>query len=129
MVKTTGKTVWLSNLPEFSRQLQTTEAQIVREVTDIAFGSIVNGSLLTGSPGQPDDLRDGDWVESFPSQTSGKISTSEPSARSVEDGISYKFGTPLTKLKSEIGGFHSLALTHQNADKIIGAVIQRVRRA
>lgn len=127
------KTLWLSNLPEFARELQTTERFIHRYVTELAADSIINGSALTGSPGQPHDLADADpssgkdWEIVYEGETSSTIGNADKSARSVEEGFSHKHGRPLTKLKSPQGGFHSVAITHQNSDKIVASVIQRVR--
>lgn len=129
------RTVWLSKLPEFARELRTTERMIFREVTELAAESIIHGSTLTGSPGQPTDLKDEDpttgkeWQTIYENENTALIGNADPSARSVEDGISYRHGgRPLTKLKSGGGGFHSLALTYQNADKIIAEVVRRVKR-
>ncbi len=128
------KTVWISKLPEFARELQTTERFVHRYLTELAAESIINGSTITGAPGQPSDLRDADpstgkdWQIVYEGDTNATIGNADKSARSVEDGISHKHGRPLTKLKSGDGGFHSVALTHQHADKLIAEVIRRVKK-
>lgn len=99
--------VWKSKKKQFLVRLKVTEEKILNSLVDDSFRGIVFGDPAVGSPGQPDDLRTpGKW-----NITRGKgfarIWTKEKSARSVEEGISQKFGGPI-KLKSDIGGFHSV---------------------
>jgi hypothetical protein len=87
--------------------------------------SIVFGSEITGAPGQPEDLRGGEWTTQYEGESSAVISTNDPSAPSVEDGISHLHGGPIT-LKSATGGFHSLLETRLNFDKLVEDVTQKV---
>lgn len=112
------------------QQLDATLARAFDELTNLAFESIVNGSPeLTGSPGQPEDLRKpGVWTITKLNERENVISTVEPSAKSVEDGIKYRSGGgPITKLKSSIGGFDSVKKTQQHADNLVGEAIKRAR--
>lgn len=119
--------VFVAQLAEFSKKLERTEKEVFHAIVDLANESVVLGSPITGSPGQPADLRDGDWTTVYEGETSALISTSERSARSVEDGVSHKHGgVPLSKLHSPIGGFHSVGLTQQHFDKIVEEVIHRI---
>lgn len=118
--------VFLKQLAEFSKKVERTEEEVFHAFVDEMADVIVNGSPITGSPGQPHDLRDGDWTTRYESDTVAVISTSEPSARSVEDGISYKHGRPLTKLKSPVGGFHSLKTAVAGSDKVLIHVVRRL---
>jgi hypothetical protein len=128
----TTKTIWVSKLPEFAKTLERTEKEIFDGIVDLAYESVVNGSAITGSPGQPSDLRDADpatgkdWYKEYDAPLSASIANNDKSARSVEDGISYKHGRALTKLHSDVGGFHSVALTVLGYDKIAAEVVRRV---
>lgn len=116
---------WKSNLKILIPEMDYDIKEIREGVAVICFESIVFGSAATGAPGQPDDLREGQWTLADTGPDTTTISTDDPSARSVEDGISYKFGGPI-ELKSPIGGFHSVKLTHQNAERIVEPVVLRV---
>jgi hypothetical protein len=127
----TTKTIWVSRLPEFARTLDRSEKEIFDGIVDLAYESVVNGSLITGSPGQPSDLRDADpatgkdWVKEYDGDFSAVIGNADKSALSVEDGFSHKHGKPLTKLHSDVGGFQSVALTVNGYDKIAMEVAQK----
>ncbi len=118
---------WTSHLPEFSRKLAASVDAIRKDVAALAHDSIVSGSHATGSPGQPHDLREGQWTVAETGPDTTTVGTSDPSARSVEDGISHKYGGPIT-LKSPIGGFHSVKLTHQNIGPLVKKAVDDVRR-
>jgi hypothetical protein len=82
--------------------------------------SITDGSALTGAPGQPVDTGalKASWQTVFESPTSAVIGTNLVYAPLIEDGISGRTGQPLT-LRSAVGGFHSVALTVLNFDRIV----------
>lgn len=122
------ETTFTSHLPEFERRLTNEWAAIHDGVVELAHNSLVYGSAMTGAPGQPADLREGQFKIIRESELETTVATDDPSARSVEDGISYKHGGVPITLHSPIGGFHSLALTEQHGDKIIEAVTRRVVR-
>ncbi len=116
---------------QFSAQLKTfaikthsNAGAVVTIVTDTVYGELINGGQLSGAPGQPHDLRDKFEVKR--ETLVSTIATSDKSARSVEDGISYKHGVPLTKLKSPIGGFHSLALILAARQAIVDNAARKV---
>lgn len=96
--------------------------------TELAKQSIQFGSPLTGALGQPVDegtLRNSFMVER-PSPTERTIATNLPYAQSIEDGLSYAHGgTPMT-LRSAVGGFHSIAQTVANFDRIADAAVEAV---
>ncbi len=116
-------TTWTTKLPQFEKMLKEDVHLIHRGVAEVMYDSIVEGSHITGAPGQPDDLRDGQWKLDNRDGPESVIGTNEKSARSVEDGISYKYGGRIT-LNSEIGGSHSVKLTHQNSARLIERVVQ-----
>lgn len=98
---------------------------IVTTAVELTADSIVNGSSVTGSPGQPADLRDGAWKTQHLSDYYAVISTTAKSARSVEDGMSYKHGRPLTKLHSDIGGFHSALATAAAFPRLLSEAVKK----
>lgn len=78
-----------------------------------AFESIVNGSPVTGAPGQPVDTGNlrASWQLAFPDKTSATITTGVEYAPYVEDnvrGVAFKNHGP-----------HSVKLTIAGLDKII----------
>jgi hypothetical protein len=88
-------------------------------------GSIVEGSPVTGAPGQPVDtgaLRNS-WQDVVaPDFSEATIGTNVVYAPPIEDGVG-RFG-PLT-LRSKVGGFHSVKLTVANADALLVDVAER----
>jgi hypothetical protein len=100
-------------LTAFVRKVETTSQAIFVNTASAAKESIVNGSSLTGAPGQPVDtgnLRNS-WQLTFESPTSALISTNVEYAPFVEDnvrGVTFKNHGP-----------HSVKLTIQNLDKIV----------
>lgn len=100
---------------------------VFRGVVVAAHESIVNGSPITGAPGQPVDtgaLR-ASWQVAFDTPTSATISTNLEYAPVIEEGISHT-GRPLT-LRSAVGGFHSKRLTEIGMDLIVLTEVERVR--
>jgi hypothetical protein len=115
---------WTSRLRELD--LEGKVDAVHKGVVNRVFDSVVYGSLESGSPGQPEDLRQGQWQVTDEGENQTLIWTDDPSARSVEDGISYLHGGVPITLNSPIGGSHSVALTDQNGDRIIEKEVQRV---
>lgn len=97
-----------------------------------AADSIQFGSELTGSRGQPvqsGQLRGSVQTEIDESGLRARIGVGQglPYARGIEDGIDPRTGRPLT-LRSEVGGFHSVALTVAGMPNIIAAAAAETRR-
>ncbi len=121
----------------FNRKIETQERDIFTGVVDLAHESIVEGSQVTGAPGQPVDTGrlKANWIKDYPSKNEAVISTNVEYAPYIEDGerrigsdayYATKHGTQKLYLRSEVGGFHSVALTLAGFDKIVDAVTQRV---
>jgi hypothetical protein len=94
-------------------------SEVLDVSAQLALQSIQFGSPLTAAPGQPVDtgnLRNS-WQDEKVSPTEHVISTPVVYASNIEDGIS-SHGTPMT-LRSAVGGFHSVALTVANFDRIV----------
>jgi hypothetical protein len=89
--------------------------------------SIVEGSELTGAPGQPVDVGylKGSWSPPVIDGSTATIGTNAEYAEAIEDGIG-KYG-PLT-LRSQVGGFHSVALTIAGMDRIVEHVTNEVAK-
>lgn len=84
--------------------------------------SIHTGSPITGAPGQPVDtgaLR-ASWQLTFPTSEIAEITTKIAYAKAIEDGIG-RYG-PMT-VRSEVGGFHSVALTRTNFPRLLDHVL------
>ena len=85
--------------------------------------SITDGSLVTGSPGQP--VQTGrlkaSWVLAFIGPNEARISTNVIYAPFIEEGISGR-GKALT-LRSPVGGFHSVHLTMAGFDQLVADVL------
>ena len=135
MVKT--ETVWRSFIPQVMRKITSDLKSIHSGVFETSRESIVEGSPLSGSPGMPQDIREG-----RPSKPGSKrvvrqfkviretdnrtaLGTDEPSIHAIETGISSFNGAPVM-LKSPVGGFHPIALTRQAEDKIVRKVVREV---
>lgn len=88
--------------------------------------SLVEGSPLTGAPGQPVDtgqLR-GSWVEEFIDIWRWQITTNLIYAPGIEAGVGPQ--GPIT-LRSTVGGFHSRALTIAGWPRIVQEMARRHR--
>jgi hypothetical protein len=123
------------DIAHFTRKVETeANDRFVRIVTETTR-SIVEGSEITGSPGQPvgqygpgyhqgyvGGTLKASWHTVFESPRSALIASGGLAAaynRAIEDGVG-KFG-PLT-LRSTVGGFHSLKLTIAGFPRIVAAV-------
>lgn len=112
---------------DFRRKHDAVFAGVVTEV----HRSIVEGSQITGAPGQPVDtghLRQS-WNISFPDPHTAIVSTNVEYALIIEQNLrgakvssKDKYGKP----KPKIGGFHSVALTFMGFDKIVEHVVRRI---
>lgn len=91
--------------------------------------SIVEGSPITGAPGQPVDSGQlkGSWHDQFLSPTKARVSTNVVYARSIEDGVSYAHGGRPITLRSAVGGFHSVKLTRGAFPQLVAEVVREVR--
>ena len=109
----------------FNRKIETQERDIFTGVVDLAHESIVEGSQVTGAPGQPVDTGalKGSWIKSYPSKDEAVISTNVEYAPYIEDGRNDRGEFTL---RSEVGGFHSLALTLASFQRIVETVTTNV---
>lgn len=96
-------------------------------VCDLAFSSIVEGSPVTGAPGQPVDTGNlkSSWQNKIEGPLEREIVTNVVYAPYIEDG----FGRGPLTLRSQVGGFHSVKLTRAAWQKIVDFVTKQVGNA
>jgi hypothetical protein len=111
----------------FADDLEKFGAKTEKNLNDVFVGvveethrSIVEGSEITGAPGQPVDTGNlrASWQRWFPSQTEAVIGTNVDYAVHVEDnvrGVTFRNHGP-----------HSVKITKAGFDKIVGVVVKRV---
>jgi hypothetical protein len=122
---------------DFASTMQAIVARVLADSQAVLLGvathvhrSIVEGSEVTGAPGQPVDtgaLRTS-WQLSFPSPGRALISTNLVYAPIIESGIrpigsgrgnaTGRTGTRIT-LRSPVGGFHSVQITIDALPRIV----------
>lgn len=103
------------------------EQQLFDGVVDAAFASIVEGSPVTGAPGQP--VAEGgnaklklSWEKEIIG-TEAVIATPVDYAPDVEDGL--RNGKPMN-LESPVGGFHSVKLTVAGFERIVADEVRKL---
>lgn len=87
--------------------------------------SIVEGSAVTGAPGQPVDtgtLR-ASWHTEFESADVATITTNVAYAEPIEDGEGQHGALAL---RSQVGGFHSVKLTRNGFQALVDDVTAKV---
>ena len=116
----------------FSDQLAAFEETLRQRQRDVFLGtaeglqeSVVEGSAVTGSPGQPvqsGNLK-GSWIESFSGEWQWQTATNTVYAPAIEEGEG-PYG-PMT-LRSEVGGFHSVKLTRAGFGDLVDGVVREM---
>lgn len=101
--------------------------EVLVDVAAAMHDSIVNGSSVTGAPGQPVDTGNlkASWQLESVSPESARITTNVAYARVIEDGVG-RHG-PLT-LRSTVGGFHSVEKTVDGVPALIQRAIEARRQ-
>lgn len=118
-----------SALQGFSVKIQRMERDVFVGVTEEVQRSVVEGSEITASPGQPVDtgaLR-ASWTPQFVSQEEWQTTTHLNYATSVEDGVSYAHGGSPLVIRSEVGGSFSVRATRVGFSRIVEFVAARLR--
>lgn len=98
---------------------------IHRGVAAEVFKSVVEGSPITGAPGQPvkyEDLKKS-WKRVSPSRLITNIITDSPYAEIIENN---RRGA---RLRSKVGGFHSVKMTRAGFQGIVRYVNRRLKYA
>jgi len=103
------------DLQRFAAKTQGKSNALFINVAKDVKASIVDGSAVTGAPGQPVDTGNlkASWQLTFEAKHSALISTNVAYAPVIEDNIRG------AKLRSQVGGFHSVKLTVGAFDRIV----------
>ncbi len=100
------------------------------DVTREVKRSLVEGSEITGAPGQP--VRTGNlknsFVDEFTSPETWEVTTNVEYAPHIEAGGNDRgpFDPSRGDPRSEVGGYHSAALTVAGFDRLVDVVAARV---
>jgi hypothetical protein len=116
------------DLRRFQLEVEARGAAVFIGVVAAAKESVVLGSPITGSPGQPVEtgaLR-ASWTESFLSAERAQVTTNQEYAPPIEDGVGPH--GPL-QLRSEVGGFGSVAKTVAGWPRLVDHVTRQVTGA
>ena len=108
-------------------QLRGVTSEVFEDVGMEAQRSIVEGSELTGAPGQPVDtgFLKGSFQRFYDSPTKQTIATNVVYAPAIEDGVGQHGALTL---RSKVGGFHSISLTYVGLQRILDAVTARRKK-
>lgn len=114
-----------SDMARFQRRVEQRGRDLHNGACDLAFSSIVEGSPVTGAPGQPVDTGylKGSWQNIIEGPLARLIVTKAVYARQIEDGM--RNGRSLT-LRSQVGGWYSVRLTRAAWTRIVEVVTARV---
>lgn len=114
-----------SDLKDFAAKVQDRLKGVVTEGAIEVQHSVVEGSEITGAPGQPVDTGTlkGSFIPERINDLEWMISTNLVYAPPIEAGIG-PHGS-LT-LRSKVGGFHSVALTRAGWPRIVETVVPRI---
>ncbi len=126
-----------SDLSRFAVKVTARSKHVVAAMVADVQESIVDGSPVTGAPGQPVDtgaLKNSWQGVVDPSGWSGTVGTNLVYAPIIEEGmmvartgqVTGATGQRLT-LRSRVGGFHSVKLTVANADRLQAAIVAGMR--
>jgi hypothetical protein len=114
------------DVKRFSAKAANRAREVADLATHLAWESIVEGSPITGAPGQPVDAGalKGSWTENYGKLKNEILQNNPPLiyAPMIEDGT--RAGRALT-LRSQVGGFHSLALTRIAWGKLVDEAVRR----
>lgn len=105
----------------FAKTKFKTQAVFVNTASAVK-GSIVDGSGVTASPGQPVDTGTlkASWQLTFESPTSALVSTNVEYAPVIEDNARG------ATLRSKVGGFHSVKYTVAGFERLVEAEVAKV---
>lgn len=126
-----------SDLERHKRNTRARLRQTFVAATEEVQRSIVEGSAITGAPGQPvgqyahkvGGALKGSWIPRFLGPWVWRTTTRLDYAPSIEDGVSYAHGGSRMTLRSSVGGFHSVKMTRTGWPSIVAKVgLQRSAR-
>jgi hypothetical protein len=120
-----------ADIMRFVLKLDARDAALLPAVAMAVHTSIVEGSPVTGAPGQVvadehgGNLR-GSWQLTFPAPDTAQSSTNVAYAQSNEDGIARPGGGPYVQ-RSAIGGRWNVALTRAGFQKLVDHVARELK--
>lgn len=138
----------MSELPgaSFAEKMAAFQKKMERERHDIFVGVVADvsdsvrfGSTVTTAPGQPVDTRNlrDSWQTTFEGPETALVATHEVYARAVEDGQQepyvrrsehgYDYTVTPKAMHFQNHGPHSVKLTRAGFDRLVEAVIKRVK--
>lgn len=105
----------------FSAKVETKSKRVFAGVCAEVQRSVVNGSEITGAPGQPvaSGRLKASWIGEFVDEHRFELTTDVPYAEIIETNARG------AELRSSVGGFHSLSLTQAGFGAIVAHVVQR----
>jgi hypothetical protein len=117
--RVTGKGGFDGGLSRFQRQLDGMSVVLLPRLGELMYESIVDGSPMTGAPGQPEE--EGDLIDSWemtqPTETSVQVASDSEYALQNEDGVR-PGGKPYVQ-RSSVGGRHSVKITRQGMQALV----------
>lgn len=125
-----------SDVRRFQRLIETRSKAVFTRVTTEVQRSIVNGSELTGAPGQPVDTGTlkNSWLGEMIGAWGWQLTTNVAYAWQIEHGLRYATrgnvsGQTLQRLtlRSSVGGWHSVALTLVGFPAIVSYALAQER--
>lgn len=126
-------------LQNWKRKVAFRERAVFTGTAQEVLRSIVEGSEITGAPGQPvgqygegygspgqvGGTLKASWQLTFPDENTAEISTNIVYAPMNEDGVSGT-GGPYVQ-RSSVGGRHSVRLTRAGFDRIVASEVRKVQ--
>lgn len=116
---------FVADVDKFRRKTMDRAKKVHDGCCDLAFSSIVEGSSVTGAPGQPVDTSHlkNSWQNVVIGPYSRWIMTNTIYAPMIEDAIG-PYGE--LSLRSQVGGFHSIKLTRAAWSRIVAQITAEV---
>ncbi len=110
---------WSSDIERFRLKVHRRKKAIFLRWVDLIFDSVVDGSSVTGAPGQPVQIANlkRSWQKVLEAEFEALVITNSPYAPGIEDQVG-SLGQTIT-LRSAVGGFHSVKLTRAGATKLL----------
>lgn len=128
------------DVSRFGAKVDQRARDIHNRTCDLAFSSIVEGSAITGAPGQPVDtgFLKGSWQNLIDGPLARRIVTNVAYAPVIEEGSRAAYdpggvqrppqppGGGTRRIKSTVGGHHSVALTRASWQRLVDAATREV---
>lgn len=118
---------WERAIEDFEAKVQKRIVQLHARLAFAMRDSVVDGSSVTGAPGQPVDTGNlrASWQLTFPSPLLARLVSSATYAEAIENGVG-PHGPMI--LRSEVGGFHSVKMTRSAFPKLTDRIVREVAR-